>query len=71
MSYTDNPLADFESHEAEKQKWLDSRPICCICKEPIQESKMIYYNDQHCCPLYEYEWEFWQGIREDFLEDAG
>ena len=60
----------FEEDDRRKAKWLERRPICCICKEPIQEEKMIYYNDKHCCPLYECEWEFWQNIRKDFLEDV-
>lgn len=68
MGWTDDILADFEKHDAKKEKWLESRPICCVCGEAIQEEQMIYYNDQHCHPLIECESEFWQGIREDFLE---
>ncbi len=70
MFYSNDPASDFERHDAEKEKWLASRPICCICKEAIQDEKMIYYNDQHCHPLYECELEFWQNIREDFLENT-
>jgi hypothetical protein len=58
------------SDDARKEKWLASRPICCICKEHIQDEQMISYNGKQCCPVYECEWEFWQGIREDFLEDV-
>ena len=68
--FTDDPIADFNANEHEKWKWLARRPICCICKESIQEEKMIYYNGKHCCPLDECEWEFWQVIRKDFLEDV-
>lgn len=60
----------FEADDARKAKWLESRPICCVCKEPIQEEKMIYYNDQHCHALIECEMEFWHDIRGDFLEDV-
>ena len=70
MSWTDDPVADFERYDAEKERWLARRPICCICKEHIQEDKMIYYNGNQCCPLSECEDEFWQKIREDFLENV-
>lgn len=66
MLYTDDPLADFERHDAEQQAQLDKLPVCKICQEPIQQEKAIYYNDQWCCK--ECEGEFWQNIREDFLE---
>ena len=64
--WTDNPIADFERHDAEQQAQLDKLPICECCKEPIQQEKAIYYNYQWCCE--ECEREFWQDIREDFLE---
>ena len=60
----------FEADDRRKAKWLEKRPICCICGESIQDENMIYYNDQHCHPLIECEMEFWQGIRGDFLEDV-
>ena len=64
--WTDNPIADFVRHDAEQQAKLDKLPVCECCKEPIQQEKAIYYNDQWCCE--ECEEEFWQNIREDFLE---
>ena len=60
----------WEAEDNRKEKWLQSKPICCICGEHIQDEKMIYHNGKQCCPIYECEWEFWQKIREDFLEDA-
>lgn len=64
--WTDNPIADFVRHDAEQQAKLDKLPVCECCKEPIQQEKAIYYNDQYCCE--DCESEFWQNIREDFLE---
>lgn len=66
MCYTDNPILDVEQHDAEQQAKLDKLPVCECCGEPIQQEKAIYYNDQWCC--IDCEEEFWQNIREDFLE---
>ena len=64
--WTDNPILDFQRNDAEQQEQLDKLPICECCGEPIQQEKAIYYNDQWCC--IDCEEEFWQNIREDFLE---
>ncbi len=58
----------FEMHEAEQERKLARLPICDCCKEPIQQEKAVYYNDQWCCE--ECEWDFWQAIRKDFLENT-
>ena len=68
MAYTDDPVADFHNHDAEQERKLARLPVCCICQEPIQQEKAVYYNDQWVCG--EHEWEFWQNIREDFLEST-
>lgn len=41
MSYTDNPVADFERHDAEQQAWLDKLPKCCWCDKPIQDEYLF------------------------------
>ena len=56
----------FVRHEAEQEKKLAELPVCEICGEPIQQEKAVYYNDQWICE--ECEAEFWESIREDFLE---
>ena len=66
MFYTDDPTADFEVYDAEQERKLDKLPVCECCGEPIQQEKAIYYNDQWCCE--DCEREFWQSIRDDFLE---
>lgn len=68
MAWSNDPIADFEAYDAEQSKKLESLPLCEICGEPIQQEKAVYYNNQWCCE--ECEAEFWQGIREDFLEDV-
>ena len=58
----------WKKHDAEQEKILEELPVCEICKEPIQQEKAVYYNDQWCCR--ECEPEFWENIREDFLEST-
>lgn len=68
MYFTDNPLADAERYAAEQEEELEKLPKCECCGEPIQQDKAIYYNDQWCCEDCEYD--FWQNIRDDFLESV-
>lgn len=56
------------SHDAEREAQLQRLPICEKCKNPIQQEKAVYYNDQWICE--ECESEFWLDIREDFLESV-
>jgi formylmethanofuran dehydrogenase subunit E len=50
MSYrTDNPIADFEKHDAEQQKALEQLPKCCECGDPIQEDWCFEYNGEPIC----------------------
>ena len=62
--------AQWEANDNAKEKWLARRPVCCICKEHIQEEKAIYYNDEWCHKTRECSEEFWSNIMEDFLEDV-
>lgn len=56
----------WEQHDNEQEKQLEKLPVCDKCKLPIQQEKAIYYNDQWICE--ECESDFWDEIREDFLE---
>lgn len=64
--FTDDPISDFLRHDAEQEEKLAKLPVCDKCKNPIQQEKAVYYNDTWICE--ECESEFWQDIREDFLE---
>lgn len=58
-------LVLFERHDAEQQKWLKSKPICCRCKEHIQQEQAVEINGKYYCEECE---EFaWQEIRKEFL----
>lgn len=39
MSWTDDPVADFDRYDAEQQ--LDSLPVCECCGEPIQQETAV------------------------------
>lgn len=68
MCITDDPVIDAMRHDAEQEEMLERLPVCECCGEPIQQDKAIYYNDQWCCENC--ETEFWQNIRDDFLESV-
>ena len=37
-----DPLDDFNDWDDEQYEWLQSRPVCDLCKDPIQEE--FYYD---------------------------
>lgn len=49
MFYSDNPLADFERHDAEQQKQLEQLPICADCGHYIQQETAVYINGEYIC----------------------
>lgn len=51
MHYTDDPAADAAERDYDFEKWLEHRPICDICGEPVTDDH--YYSDgcvSVCCP---------------------
>ena len=49
MSWTDDPVADFERYDAEQQAKLEKLPICCECDHPIQDEHCFEINDEYIC----------------------
>lgn len=49
MYRTDDPLADFARHDAEQSRWLERRPVCSECGEPIQSERCYEVNDELIC----------------------
>jgi formylmethanofuran dehydrogenase subunit E len=39
--WTDDPIADFNRHDAEQQKHLNRLPVCYGCGEPIQQDDAV------------------------------
>lgn len=46
---TDDPLHDFFVDDREKQEWLNGRPVCAACGEPIQQEDAVYLNGEWYC----------------------
>ena len=42
--------SQWEAHEARQEAWLNKRPICCHCGQPIQEETLfcIFGSTYHC-----------------------
>lgn len=58
----------WKRHDSEQQAKLEQLPVCSKCREPIQQEKAVYYNDQWICA--DCEADFWLDIRSDFLENV-
>ena len=57
--WTDDPIRDFERHDAEQEEWLERLPVCDDCGEHIQDEHYYDINGFKICPdcLKEYERE--------------
>jgi formylmethanofuran dehydrogenase subunit E len=49
MFYSDNPIADFERHDAQQEEELQKLPICCECGEPIQSDYLYEIDGELYC----------------------
>lgn len=66
MLPSNDPYRDADRYDRIQQSWLDRRPRCHECGEPIQEN--IYYEvhgNKYCCDCQEKAWE---EIRMEYLE---
>jgi formylmethanofuran dehydrogenase subunit E len=50
MFYTDDPVADFLSYDAECEREMDNLPRCSECDEPIQDDFCYEFNGELICP---------------------
>lgn len=46
---TDDPIRDFENHDAWQERELKKRPVCEKCKEPITDDYMYEIDDLKLC----------------------
>lgn len=37
-------------HLREAERWIESRPVCDVCGNPIQERKMYEIDNETVCP---------------------
>ena len=49
LYFTDDPLNDFARHDAEEVSWIDSRPICSDCGNPIQGNHFYEFERKIIC----------------------
>lgn len=49
MYWTDDPIRDFDRWEAERERRLESRPVCDCCGERIQTEKIFSYGNIILC----------------------
>lgn len=66
MMWTDDPEFDFDRYESEQIERIERLPVCCCCKEHIQQEAALYYNDQWVCEDCEDDF-FREVIKEDYL----
>lgn len=66
MFYTDDPIRDAERYAVEQERWLKKLPICCKCKERIQDDTCFDIHDEiYCERCMRKSFERWT---EDFME---
>ena len=51
MYYTDDPVADYDRWQEEEQKWLDKRPKCSECGEPIADDYCYEFDGKLICEI--------------------
>lgn len=49
ISRTDDPVADFNRLENERERELSHLPRCSCCNEPIQQETAVCINDEYIC----------------------
>ena len=50
MDYrTDNPVEDFNRHDAKKEAWLKTLPKCAECGHPIQQEDAVCIGRRWFC----------------------
>lgn len=50
MFRTDDPVADFLTHDAERESALVLLPKCSCCKERIQDDDLYDFDGELVCP---------------------
>lgn len=68
MSFTDNPIADWDRYCAEQGKEMEKLPKCEYCGEQIQQDKAVYINGFWFCE--DCEQAAWEEIRDEYLKDV-
>lgn len=46
---TDDPIADFDRRDRREAAWLESRPKCIECRDPIQDDEACKLEVGYLC----------------------
>lgn len=68
MPYIPDNLDLFERHDAEQESRLRKMPICCKCKEHIQQPEAVKVDDKWFCE--DCEDHAWNLVKNEFLEST-
>ena len=49
MPWTDDPVADYDRHDTQLERELESLPRCSECDNPIQDDYLYCINDELIC----------------------
>ena len=49
IGWTDNPIRDALAYDAETSAWLETRPKCLWCGEPIQDDTALELDNGYVC----------------------
>lgn len=63
--FTDDPVRDAEAYYNALEEKLAKQPVCCRCKEHIQQEFAVQHNGKWYCE--ECEDDAWEEIREEHL----
>lgn len=47
--WTNDPVADYLSYDADQQDALEKLPVCDICEEPIQDEYCYEIHGEYIC----------------------
>lgn len=50
MSWTGDPIADFNSYDARQARASARLPVCCECDQPIQDDECFEFDGELICP---------------------
>lgn len=65
MTWTNDPIADFNRHDAEQADKLSKLPKCDFCEEPIQDDTYYDIDGVKCCLECLKDFKKWT---EDYIE---
>lgn len=71
MFYSDDPHADFDRWDRERERRLAKRPCCAKCRENIRDDELFNFDGDLVCPECVGEWldEHYKKRTTDYIVD--